>query len=688
MRTSLILFCLGLSLSLSLQSNAQNTVILSPGSSIQDAVNQCEGREGTTVIYLREGVYRLDEPILITPKHGNSNHSLTICSYPGEKAVISGAASLETKWKRHREGIMKSKIKEEIDFDLLYGDGKMLTMARFPNYDSTAVRFKGTSAEATSPERVKSWKNPAGGYLHAMHVEDWGDFHYRITGKDSEGNLKLEGGWQNNRPMGIHKDNRMVENIFEELDVSGEWYFDKTSSTLYYFHLPGEDPSMTDFEAANLKNLVTLKGSKEEPVKNVTISGITFTGTARTFMEEYEPLLRSDWTIYRGGALFFEGTEDCSVKDCDLVDLGGNGIFFSKYNRRSSISGSLLTRIGASAICFVGDPSDVRSPSFRYERFVPWEEMDFTKGPKGDNFPAECSAHDNLIHEIGLFEKQVTGVEISMSFRITVSHNSIYDTPRSGINISEGTWGGHIIEYNDVFNTVKETGDHGSFNSWGRDRYWHPDYKTMVAHAKERPDLILADMLEPNILRYNRFRCDRGWDIDLDDGSSLYLIHDNLCLNGGIKLREGYYRRVENNIMVNNTLHAHAWFEDSRDVFTHNIVMTPYQPYQPQSKGNELDFNIFTDSLAFNKAREMGKDAHSIVAHAEFENPGKGLFIIRDDSDAIRTGGFMNIPMDSFGVVSPRLKRIAAIPVLTSGETPEYAGGDEIWYWKKGNNKE
>jgi hypothetical protein len=640
------------------------------------------------VIYLREGVYRLDEPILITQRHGNSNHSLTICSYPGEKAVISGAASLETKWKRHREGIMKSKIKEEIDFDLLYGDGKMLTMARFPNYDSTAVRFKGTSAEATSPERVKSWKNPAGGYLHAMHTHDWGDFHYRITGKDNEGNLSLEGGWQNNRPMGLHKDNRMVENIFEELDVAGEWYFDKTSSTLYYFPLPGEDPSMTDFEAANLKNLVTLKGSKEEPVKNVTISGITFTGTARTFMEEYEPLLRSDWTIYRGGALFFEGTEDCSVKDCDLVDLGGNGIFFSKYNRRSSISGSLLTRIGASAICFVGDPSDVRSPSFRYERFVPWEEMDFAKGPKGDNFPADCSAHDNLIHEIGLFEKQVTGVEISMSFRITVSHNSIYDTPRSGINISEGTWGGHIIEYNDVFNTVKETGDHGSFNSWGRDRYWHPDYKTMVAHAKERPDLILADMLEPNILRYNRFRCDRGWDIDLDDGSSLYLIHDNLCLNGGIKLREGFYRRVENNIMVNNTLHAHAWFENSRDVFTHNIVMTPYQPYQPQSKGNELDFNIFTDSLAFNKAREMGKDAHSIVAHAEFENPGKGLFIIRDDSDAIRTGGFMNIPMDSFGVVSPRLKRVAAIPILTSGETPEYAGGDEIWYWKKGNNKE
>ena len=665
---------------------AQSTIILSPGASISEAVNQCDGKTGTTSIYLREGVYHLTSPIVITSSQGNENHSLTISSYPGEKAVISGGTVLQTKWKRYRGGIMKSKIQGSEEIDMLFGDGRLLTMARFPNYDSTAVRFHGTSADATSPERVKGWKNPEGGFLHAMHRDDWGDFHYRITGKDNDGNLELEGGHQNNRPMGIHKDNRMVENIFEELDAPGEWYFDKTSKTLYYYPLPGEDPDRMTFEAAQLKNLVSLKGSKDNPVKNVTLSGLAFRHAARTFMEEYEPLLRSDWTIYRGGAIFLEGTEDCHIKGCDITDVGGNGVFFSKFNRRSSVEGCLLTRIGASAVCFVGDPSCVRSPSFRYEKFVPWEDMDFAKGPKGDNFPAECLVRDNLIHEIGLFEKQITGVEISMSFRITVSHNSIYDTPRAGINISEGTWGGHIIEYNDVFNTVKETGDHGSFNSWGRDRYWHPDYKTMVSHAKERPDLILADMLEPNTLRYNRFRCDRGWDIDLDDGSSYYIIHDNLCLNGGIKLREGFYRRVENNIIVNNTLHAHAWFDDSGDVFARNLVMTPYLPYQANSKGNNVDFNIFTDSLSFNKAREFGHDAHSIVSNVVFANPKEGIYTLKDDSQAIRLGGFMNIPMDRFGVQSPRLKRMAKEPVMDTLNMPDYSGGDDIWYWKNGKD--
>ena len=79
--------------------------------------------------------------------------------------------------------------------------------------------------------------------------------------------------------------------------------------------------------------------------------------------------------------------------------------------------------------------------------------------------------------------------------------------------------------------------------------------------------------MHTTIIRNNRFRCDHGWDIDLDDGSSNYKIYNNLCLNRGIKLRKGYYRTVRNNIMVNNTFHPHVWFTNSSDVFTNNIVM-------------------------------------------------------------------------------------------------------------------
>lgn len=88
----------------------------------------------------------------------------------------------------------------------------------------------------------------------------------------------------------------------------------------------------------------------------------------------------------------------------------------------------------------------------------------------------------------GSDEKQTSPVHISMSHKITVRHCSIYDVPRAGINISEGTFGGHLIEHCDVFNTVLETGDHGSFNSWGRDRYWTPEINESVPEVNNVAD--------------------------------------------------------------------------------------------------------------------------------------------------------------------------------------------------------
>lgn len=634
-------------------------------------------KSGESIVYLRGGDYRLDRPLLFTPEDGNTDKYLTITAYPGEKPVIKGSVTILASWKPYRDGIMQTKIDSPLDIDMLLVNGEIRHMARYPDYDADAVRFNGTSADATSPERVKRWKNPQGGFLHAMHVCDWGDFHYRINGKDKKGNLDLEGGWQNNRQIGLSEENRMVENIFEELDAPGEWYYDKVKTTLYYFPMDGENLATAVLEVPVVKHLFELKGCS-----NVTLKGLEMTQTRRTFMEKYEPLLRSDWTVYRGGAVLMERTSNCNLERCYLHDLGGNALFFSNYNRNSGISSSHITRIGASAICFVGNTDAVRSPSFEYNDYVPIGEMDMLSGPKSDDYPECCYVFDNLIHSIGLFEKQVTGIELSMCRGITVSHNSIYDTPRAGINVSEGTWGGHIIEYNDVFDTVKETGDHGSFNSWGRDRFWHPDRLAMDSLVAEMPALILADVVEPIVIRNNRFRCDRGWDIDLDDGSSNYHIYNNLCLNGGIKLREGFYRNVENNILINNTFHPHVWFHNSGDVFVRNIVMTPYQPINIDEWGREVDYNIFTDSVAWRDARLRNTDANSIICKVRFVNPEQGDFTLVENQPEIFRQGFRNFDMSSFGVVSAHLKLFALQPAMPQISDTSDSEISEVIEWR------
>ncbi|MBN1768027.1 MAG: PDZ domain-containing protein [Prolixibacteraceae bacterium] len=673
-----LIILLFLTMGLNVSLKAQITLFVSPNGydknsgteilpfkTIKAAQYKARSQKGETTIYLRSGEYRIAETLIFTPQDGNTNKHLTVCSYPYEKVVISGGVRLKLKWQIYKKGIMQAKVSPMMDIDMLTINGKIASMARYPNFDSTAIRFNGTSADATSPERVKTCNNPNGGFFHAMHVSDWGDFHYRITGKDEQGNLKTEGGWQNNRPYGMSKDNRMVENIFEELDTHGEWYYDATESVLYYYPLPTEDIDNSVFEVSQLKHLLEFRGTAEEPIKNITMKNIEFTQTARTFMEKYEPLLRSDWTVYRGGAVIFDGTENCNLTGCYLHNLGGNAVFFSNYNRNSSISSSHITQIGASAVCFVGDASAVRSPIFNYHNYPPYEQMERQPEPKTNNYPANCTVTDNLIHTIGLFEKQITGVELSMCKSITVSHNSIYDVPRAGINVSEGTWGGHIIEHNDVFETVKETGDHGSFNSWGRDRFWHPNREEMNRIVAKEPSLILADVTSTIIIRNNRFRCDRGWDIDLDDGSSNYHIYNNLCLNGGIKLREGFYRVVENNILINNTLHPHVWFENSGDVFARNIVMAPYLPVNLLGWGANVDYNIFTNEKALAEVQKLGVDKQSIVCAVEFQDAELGNFAVKNSISQVFRIGFQNFNMDCFGVVSPNLKRLAKTPKIT-----------------------
>ncbi|HTH46878.1 MAG TPA: PDZ domain-containing protein, partial [Candidatus Limnocylindria bacterium] len=234
------------------------------------------------------------------------------------------------------------------------------------------------------------------------------------------------------------------------------------------------------------------------------------------------------------------------------------------------------------------------------------------------------------------------------------------------INIGDGCWGGHVIEDCDIFETVLETGDHGSFNSWGRDRYWHPDVRTVNREVAADPGLPFLDIMEPNILRRNRWRCDHGWDIDLDDGSSRYRIYDNVLLSGGLKMREGYDRIATNNVIVGNSLHPHVWFERSGDVFARNIVMGPYQPavMEVAKWGREVDCNLFTTSEADRtKFAVHGCDAHSLVGDPLFMNPATGDFRVRAGSPALALG-FVNFPMNDFGVRSPRLRAIARKPEI------------------------
>jgi len=629
-------------------------------------------------ILLTGGTYYLPETIRF--EAADNRTALTIDAEREGNVVISGGNIIRPKWTRIKDGVFMADMPAVTAFDQLYINGIRQRMARFPNaipgknvFDTWILRhdFKKDSLnDPLQPERIARWKNPEGAYIHAMHTALWGDMHWIVTGKKSDGTLIEEGGWQNNRPSPKHPAYRMVENVFEELDAPGEWFLDQSANKLYCIPETGTDLNNALIETVRLAHLFEFNGTIEHPVKNITLKGMVFRHTKRTFMENREPLLRSDWTTYRGGAVLFNGAENCSVLDAEFDQVGGNAVFVNNYNRNILIRGCHIHDAGANGVAFVGDPASVRSPLFRYGP-QDFASIDRTPGPKSQNYPQACTVEDCLITRTGRVEKQTSPVQVSMAHRITVRDCSIYDVPRAGINISEGTFGGHLIEGCDIFNTVLETGDHGSFNSWGRDRYWTPDIKQSVPEVTSNPGLPFLDMLDSNTIRYNRWRCDHGWDIDLDDGSSWYRIHHNLLLNGGLKMREGYNRIATNNIIINNGLHPHVWYPNSRDVFTNNIVFSAHRPAIMNAAipkdgkwGQMIDYNYFMgqegqkEKFAINDC-----DSHSIWMRADFMDPATGDFRLTDAGLA-RASGFQNFPMDRFGVKKPALARLAKHPAF------------------------
>jgi len=566
----------------------------------------CEAR----VIALKPGVNRLIEPIVLGPEDSDT----VIRGAPDGSSVLSGAVELKGLSFTKGEGGVWSARCELDGIDQLFVDGTRYDMARFPNstegknvygaWTLNETKNYRPEMDALLPERVKSWAHPETGYFHAMHASLWGDMHWRILGADEKGGLKLLGGWQNNRSSAPHEVFRFVENIREELDQPGEWFYDREAKRLFVIPKPGTDLSKAVVESVKLRTLVDIRGSVLRPVRGVRIENVSFTGAARTFMENREPLLRSDWTLCREAAVQFSCTEGCSIRKCTFRQLGGNAVIFDGCNKGAEVSETKFEEIGASGIVFAGRPDCVRSPMFNYSQKYDPSKMDLSNpGPNSESYPRDCRVSDCRFVRTGRDEKQTAAVQIAMSARISVLRCFIRQTPRAAINIGDGCFGGHLIEGCDVAETVLETGDHGAFNSWGRDRWWQMSMENFARAVAENPELPFLDAVEPTVIRGNKWRCDHGWDVDLDDGSSNYIIEDNEFLRGGLKLREGYRRIVRRNRAPINTLHRHCWPENCGDVIVSNVFARPFSDVMVRCREDGMTIQ---DNIILNPAQAQG----------------------------------------------------------------------------------
>lgn len=673
-------------------------------------VKKYAGKEAVTV-WFHPGEYYLKETMEMGSDYsGTSKDPVIFSALPGAKVIIKGSQQLkQLNWTPYKNGIYQAQVPSGLTIDQLFIDDERQVRARFPNYDYENPLRDGKGYHQVTggtnhrydkwfsynPETFsdKNWSNPETGIVHGFQSHNWGNMQYKIKSVNKEKNRIVldEGGWQMQRTHGIGGKGKkaswyFIENIFEELDVPGEWFLDEKSNMLYYYPPTGIKLSEAKIEVPIVEDLIQLKGTKESPVKNIQFKGFSFTQSTYTFMEPYEPLARGDWAIHRGGAIFMEGAENCLVEDCNFEYVGGNGVFMSGYNRNNKVSGCRFVHTGESAVCFVGSPSAVRFYQTWDDRLIDgknWnkmrENMDLEAGPKTPDYPKDCAVENSIMHDFGDVGKQVAGVYISMSHKITAAHNTIYNCPRAGICINDGTWGGHLIEFNDIWETVRETGEHGPFNSWGRERQWKGGRGTDEHFIKEWTKL---DAIDNVVIRNNRIANYRksisagNWTIDLDDGSSYYEIYNNLNLGSTIKLRDGMSRKVYNNITVSAVpLGWHVWPKESKDEIYKNIfvisgalpgkevptkffirdVALPTDVKWSTNYDNNLYWNVnhpddfeIKHKVNMEDWQQKGYDLNSISGNPNFIDPINGNYQVDKNSPALKLG-FKNFPMDEFG---------------------------------------
>ncbi len=204
----------------------------------------------------------------------------------------------------------------------------------------------------------------------------------------------------------------VIWNTREGMTRPGQWYHDRVRNRIVYWPLPGENMNRVPVIAPTVTTILRLEGRRNDPVKHVTVCGLTFAVTT-------VPLVAGGFAAARfDGAVSLEQTEGCTFARITVRNVAGQGINGRRNVTATRIIDSEIAHCGAGGI-YVGGTGSMIS--------------------------------NNLVHAIGQSYPSAIGI-----FRggrdCRVSHNEVHDCTYSAINYG-GT--GNVVEYNLIYDCMK-----------------------------------------------------------------------------------------------------------------------------------------------------------------------------------------------------------------------------------------
>jgi len=614
-------------------------------------------------VLVRGGTYHLPETLVLGPEDsGTATTPVAYEAHPGEKVVLSGGRRLKG-WRPRKGEIQQCDLEalglHDAPLRQLFYNGTRQPLARVPNVDPEHPRTGGwmyvprtfpipdynpakhdrtwvkpydpalKTHLAYDPSLLdpSKWADPTAAEVSLFPWQCWNNNIVRIQAVDTASHVLTLAG--KGASYKIIRGNRFfVRNVPEELDAPGEWCVDPKSRTLCFWP-PDDGLGRAEVVVPALASIVQLRGdaAKKAWVEHVRIAGFAFRAS-------------------QGPAVVLSAAQHCTVARSTFANVGREAVYIGSGCSHNRVVGNDITDTGTSGV----------------------------KIRNGDR----NLVSNNHIHHFSVVYRNSPGVSVRGKANV-IAHNLIHDGPRSGVVFSGAD---NVMELNRVHHMNLEASDSCMIGMYCGGSY-----------EKARARL-------GNVMRYN-FVSDSGgysmkspgrwrapwhtYGLRMDDLTSGVTVYGNIIVrtvSGAVQIHSGKDNVIENNILVDgsgtqvcfsNTLAEFKKIKSdmSGNRFVRNIVAYTRPEASLFVISNwtrrmiaEADHNVYfhaghplanrvwpraPEVATYGKWRELGYDAHSLVADPLFVDPANGDYRLRPGSPALKLG-FKPIPIDRIGL--------------------------------------
>jgi len=434
-------------------------------------------------IMLRAGTYFLGETLQLDMRDSGQIWS----AFPGEQVTLSGGKQI-TGWTGPDVQGRWVAPADLDNFRQLYVNGVRATRSRLPLTNPLIIVNSDTitgDAGFVISDEIATWKNPTDMELGLFgSINSWSQSMcdvQSISPTTSGTYVMLDnpcfylarkkGGMQVNTST-------YVENVIELL-APGQFYFDRPNHTVYYIPRPGENMKTAKIIAPLLQTLVTVTGTIDEPVKNLSFTGIDFAHTSwlnassalgfpeiqATFRINPSTLVTlADGTLSNPreeflktpGGVVLKYVSHAIFERCSFAHMGGSGIDIETGSTENLISGAKVFDISANGIQL----GDVLANDF-----APVDPRMIVKGNTISN---------SFIHDVGAEFTGAVGIFAGYTVQTLLVHNEVAYLPYTGISMGWG-WGredpsparANLVHLNYIHDTMLQRKDGGGVYTIG-----------------------------------------------------------------------------------------------------------------------------------------------------------------------------------------------------------------------------